>query len=90
MIEELHAQRIRIGQRMAFEKWRDRRLDGSVGDLAARARRVTHQPLVGSHADEHGVALDDGPLASVEIQFQRLGERAGQQKRSYTGDLHYS
>ena len=60
----------------------------SMSDFAARARRVADQSFVRLDADQHGVALDDGPLASVKFQLQRFGERVGEQERSDARDLH--
>jgi hypothetical protein len=70
------------------EELGDRPLDLQRGALVGRARRPAAEALVGLDADEHGVALQDRPLAVVEGQLERLRQRTAHQEGVDAGDLH--
>ena len=83
--QKLHAQRVGIGQRAVLEERSDHLFDGLLRQLAARPGRVAHQPVVRLHADEHGVALQDGAFAAVKRQADRVprtGRKGGTIGRS--------
>jgi putative Mg2+ transporter-C (MgtC) family protein len=59
-----------------------------MGALASGSRSVAHEACVAFHANKHGVAFENGPLAAVETEPDRFFERIGKQKRPDSRDLH--
>jgi hypothetical protein len=64
-LQKLNPKRIRIGQDAPFEERRHHPIDALFGDFATLPWRVAHQAIVGFHADEHGIALQNCTLATV-------------------------
>ena len=67
---------------------RDHLFDGLLRRFASRPGRVPDQPVIGFHADQHGIALENGALAAPKRQADRLGERVGKQIGADAGDPH--
>ncbi len=79
-IQKRNAQGVGIGQIVAFQIRCDGLLNGALGVLTGGAGSITHQAVVRSYADQHGIALQDGAVAAVERQVDRFCKRIRQQK----------
>src|SRR6185369_10331315 len=86
--QELHAEGVGVGEGTVLEEGGDRLLNDLLGVFAAGSGGVAYQAVVSLHADEHGVALEDGALAAVERQPDRFGKGVGKEVRSDARDFH--